>query len=616
MATSVATTDEALAEAKWTAATRKAYHDEHPENFAGPDGSFPIKDASDVADAWDLAGHTDDPDAVRARIIAIAKRLGFSHALPDTANDFGKKKESAQILASPTSVSPKAKIATIQVCWIEDYARSLNNRIYSTEAVDALIASAQRKIADPNGLNITCFLTHADADQDAIRHLVGRITKVWREGSKGYALIDIADTAAGRDVVALIVGGYLYTESLRARGGKQVTDRRYNAPVVVPDGTLELDGIDLTTMPGLEAVARITQLRLTEAAPASDVDVFVLSEGAITIEKGHAMSTKSKDALREDVIPAAQLGDPIPGMVGAQTGDTYQQTMMQKPPVVNFDQQGADPAMTEAVQHAHDHSAAALGYPCAPKEAMAEAGRAFSKKNAQHLHGIHEKAAHALNMDCEGKYSPAQASGRTDPDGDGDDDSTNDPAKNPDAGQDAADRANANNLESTKGPRRMAQITKEEALRVLAAEGYEVRRPKTQAELLQERIDAQDRQLAEIKALLEAKAAVPAAAAPAQSPAQPPQRRSLVEGATNSPLPFPDYHQPLSRPFGRDAAADRPPVVHYRNGDYLRERHKEIDWAKLSDRSCPIPDDINIDWMINELAQAACAMVEEKWQPL
>jgi hypothetical protein len=56
------------------------------EDFAGPDQSYPIKDASDVADAWDLAGHAADPDAVRAKIKAIAKRKGFEASLPKTAN--------------------------------------------------------------------------------------------------------------------------------------------------------------------------------------------------------------------------------------------------------------------------------------------------------------------------------------------------------------------------------------------------------------------------------------------------------------------------------------------------------------------------------------------------
>jgi hypothetical protein len=71
--------------AVWTAASRAAYKKAHPENFAGSGLSYPIRDASDVKAAWNLAGRAADPAAVRRKIIAIAKRLGLSAALPDTA---------------------------------------------------------------------------------------------------------------------------------------------------------------------------------------------------------------------------------------------------------------------------------------------------------------------------------------------------------------------------------------------------------------------------------------------------------------------------------------------------------------------------------------------------
>jgi hypothetical protein len=71
--------------AVWTAASRAAYKKTHPDNFAGPGESYPIRDASDVRAAWNLAGRAADPAAVRRKIIAIAKRLGLSAALPDTA---------------------------------------------------------------------------------------------------------------------------------------------------------------------------------------------------------------------------------------------------------------------------------------------------------------------------------------------------------------------------------------------------------------------------------------------------------------------------------------------------------------------------------------------------
>lgn len=90
-----------LYRAKWTQATREAYHQEHPENFAGPDMSYPIKDSSDVGDAWGLAGHADDPDAVRSKIKAIARRLGLEGSLPDTAKEDDAKERSLDAATPP-----------------------------------------------------------------------------------------------------------------------------------------------------------------------------------------------------------------------------------------------------------------------------------------------------------------------------------------------------------------------------------------------------------------------------------------------------------------------------------------------------------------------------------
>lgn len=47
-------------------------------DFAGPHRSFPIRNQQDVYDAARLVGHAADPAAVKAAIIRIAKRKGFS----------------------------------------------------------------------------------------------------------------------------------------------------------------------------------------------------------------------------------------------------------------------------------------------------------------------------------------------------------------------------------------------------------------------------------------------------------------------------------------------------------------------------------------------------------
>ena len=66
--------------------------DKLPESdFAGPHRSFPIVNQSDVSDALHLAGHADDPGAVRARIRAIARRKGFG--VPDDDHSQNKGTE-------------------------------------------------------------------------------------------------------------------------------------------------------------------------------------------------------------------------------------------------------------------------------------------------------------------------------------------------------------------------------------------------------------------------------------------------------------------------------------------------------------------------------------------
>lgn len=97
---------EQLHRAKWTQAAREAYHKESPENFAGPDMSFPIRDGSDVADAWGLAGHAADPNAVRSKIKAIAKRLGLESSLPDTAKEDSKERAMGTELSRAANHEP------------------------------------------------------------------------------------------------------------------------------------------------------------------------------------------------------------------------------------------------------------------------------------------------------------------------------------------------------------------------------------------------------------------------------------------------------------------------------------------------------------------------------
>jgi len=60
--------------------------------FAGPDQSFPIAGPADVGDAWGLAGKADNPDKIRRRIIAIARKYGWLSGLPASAKEWAAER--------------------------------------------------------------------------------------------------------------------------------------------------------------------------------------------------------------------------------------------------------------------------------------------------------------------------------------------------------------------------------------------------------------------------------------------------------------------------------------------------------------------------------------------
>lgn len=78
---------------KWTAEERdQLANGDIRGAFADPENQkYPIAGPEDVADAWGLAGHADDPDKIRKRIIAIAKKYGWTDGLPETAIEWAEE---------------------------------------------------------------------------------------------------------------------------------------------------------------------------------------------------------------------------------------------------------------------------------------------------------------------------------------------------------------------------------------------------------------------------------------------------------------------------------------------------------------------------------------------
>ena len=650
-------TIETLQEAKWTQAAKDAYYAEHPENFADPKNkAYPIRDASDVGDAWGLAGHADHPDQVRAKIIAIAKRLKIAHGLPDTAQDFAK-----EAVVLPSSDTQSNCIARLKVCWIEDNVVSLNNRQYTQQAVDSLIASGQARIADSNALPLTCYLSHEDAELDKTLCLVGRVSQIWREGTKGMALIDIPDTSAGRDLLSLCEGGFIKSIRLRASDPQMQVSRNSSLPQVV---SAKLQGIDFTTSPGLSQIARITDV-LRE----SFKDDNMLVEAFPSLE-----NTMKK--LKEDGIEPLVANGVTVGVADTTPGDGYANRVMSMPP--KFQEPGDEPPMasaTEAHQAVHGHLANVLDATVAPIHSqessalptLSEAGRKIAMAHATKLVAAHDESAKQLGMKCEGGYEshlqkmmkPAD-DGMNDGDDDDDDEKPNGNNNNNtnNNGNDDDDDDDDDNSESfvlnlikeaqkqeerkvAKEAKRIAKqliqetyakqdlhtqkaplpiqkepvketikqpmkeankpMTPEEKARLLEElqkDGFEIKPPKTAEEKRQEEFDAMlNAKIAEAQAKMQAqfdaKLTEMQQRIPQRFTPTPPQRKSMVEGSN---------------------AQETPKRAYYRHGDYLREQLSNQEFREqLLDRSRPLPKDINIEHLLNELKKEYLGMYDARW---
>lgn len=277
-------------EAKWTQGARDAYLKSHPDNFAGPDGTYPIRDAGDVKDAWDLAGHASNPDAIRAKIRSIAKRLGLIAALPDTA-----KEESVAM-----DVAQAAVLATLPVRFLEYNARSQNGRIYPKSTCDAIYQAALAKVARDD-LPATVFVSHEAANGNKNTELVGHVAKVWQEGSEFWAGLAIANTSVARDMIALVESKSLRSLSMRVAGVELRYAQEFDLPVVLVQEGCQVDflGIDLTTRPGLADTARIAQVLYESAEPGQESYIEEFTIDNLTIE------SKSEEE-QEPIVPPAQ----------------------------------------------------------------------------------------------------------------------------------------------------------------------------------------------------------------------------------------------------------------------------------------------------------------------
>lgn len=579
----------------------KAERDKIPdEDFAGPDRTFPINTQAHLDAAAHLIGHAADPAAVKRKAIAIAKRKGFK--LPDAWKEDGAKES-----AFAPALAGRSKIATITTCFLQDDAVSLNGRQYKREAVDRLIQSAQTQLSDPNGLPVTSYISHEAADQDDSLKLVGKVTRVWREGNKAMAAIDIANTQAGRDVATLAHEGFLQTLSLRASNAEIKREKDSTWPTV-GGSSLHLDGIDFTATPGI-SVAKIQNVALAENAsegPRRLQEVFKAHPLLVeTEQKGTGMDRLNEaDQGGNTVGGYAAVSGNSPSMAGPPSQGAYGR-MYQVPEMTSGEMQGMSSVSRPLeLQEAHDRIAMVQGRSCAPSRESArwraalatllleglsakdrrvlEAGRALNRTNDGHLDVAHDSLARHMKMECVGESSKRSAA-QPASDGmqDGDDDDYQ--SARPQGGVTEQRQAPPPPAAPAQQPQPEGEspMTEEEALKLLESKGYGVQRPKTQEELLREQMAAEaaarearlaaleeqhKQEMAELRALL-------------QSQTPEPQRKSRVLGSNVT-------ETPTNRPL---------------HGKYLQEQIRGLNWQQLADRTAPLPTDkIPLDLLMKQ----------------
>jgi hypothetical protein len=514
------------------------------EDFAWPEErKYPCDTQDHVDSCAKLLGHApaDKQASIKARAIRIAKRHGFS--IPDSWKNDGTSEES--------DGRPAKKIGTLPICWLEYGARSLNGRIYPKPTCDAIFRAAQDKLARPQDFAHppTTFVSHEDANGNVNTHLVGGPTKVWQEGNKFWANIDLADTTVAHDMLGLAEGGYLKSGSMRVMGVELRHDRSYDLPlVVVQEGAEpEFMGIDLTTKPGLANVARIPYVIYESDGHESYIDAFPLNDVLIEAKEEAPMS--HIPLWVQSVLDAG-----IPGS--------------RRYPL----QEGMTPDR-KAHQRIHDHLAGVMDAAIAAKHGnesaryislveaeLSEEGKAIAQKHAIHLAAAHDESARQLGMDCEGAYNEALGLA-LDPDRDGDDGQQS----NQDTGDEEDDG------ESHQGEK---ELTEQEMIDALKAKGYTIPEKKTKEQELQEAFDAK---LAEQERKFNEKLA----ALTESTPQRKTQAASSLSETTNNELAEEDL---------------------YHDGDYLAGKLHPKNWKALANPKVPWPQDVDPELALHELA--------------
>lgn len=200
-----------------------------------------------------------------------------------------------------TSGTTGAILGTFDVTWLTDDAESRNRRLYPKDAVQAALEQAERDL--DAGIPLTTYAWHPDGLAGDPSRMTGRVQEVWRDGAKVKATIALLNTAAGRDMAAVVAGGGLKTVSLRSRQNFKARPIERNGEAWTSVEAFELDGIDFAVEPGIPDV-EILNVALESAA--ARTDPAILCESFALDDDDTAYTPLTEDTMpRKSTAPPA-----------------------------------------------------------------------------------------------------------------------------------------------------------------------------------------------------------------------------------------------------------------------------------------------------------------------
>lgn len=213
------------------------------------------------------------------------------------------------------AVAVRQRIAELTGTFIEPGV-SLNGRLYTPATIAEAVRWMQQEIADGRAPELTMMTGHPvdgasgfPESEENVRDIFGVIREVsLNDDGSADLRADIADTEAGRDVVALTAPDkpFVGHMSIRAYWEGEYREQTWNGLTGMAGDALRPVGVDLTRSPGIEG-ARIKSVVITERAP-NGAEMFA-ETATVRLEHSkepHVMT------VSVDPAPAAEAATPCP----------------------------------------------------------------------------------------------------------------------------------------------------------------------------------------------------------------------------------------------------------------------------------------------------------------